>query len=509
MIRVSTDEQADKGYSQREQDESLTRYAKLFRIEIVARFFEDYSGKTFNRPEFNKMMLSIKKHKGIVNRVLFTKWDRFGRNTADSYLMIRTLNKLGVTAQATTQPLDMKIPESKLMLAYYLAQPEVENDRRALNVTAGMRRAQKEGRWMATAPFGYINRVGTDGQKYIEVVEEKAAVVNWFFQKVAEAHYTVESLITQGRKMGLTLEKHGCWVMLRNPIYCGKIRVKAYEDEPEQIVNGKHEPIISEVLFANVQDVLNGKKKQQRTAVEVDSRFPLRGHLVCQDCGRLLTASASKGCRQYYSYYHCTGKCKARFAAQKVEDYLVKELGKLCPHPAVVKLYEEVLQEVMGQNERERRLHLSALQKELEAVTTRKKKALELLLAEKIGSDDYGDIKQEADRRIIQLDAEIEELRNAAYDISGDVSTALRMLSHIDELYLTASTEDKREIISSIFPEKLIFSGEHIRTIRHNEVISLIFNVGVGLNEIEKPAEAGLQEKYPGVFPQRLELWAR
>lgn len=45
-----------------------------------------------------------------------------------------------------------------MMLAIYLAAPEVENDRRALNTFYGMRRARKEGRLMARAPFGYIKR---------------------------------------------------------------------------------------------------------------------------------------------------------------------------------------------------------------------------------------------------------------------------------------------------------------------------------------------------------------
>ncbi|MGO4773556.1 hypothetical protein ACEN2I_18010 [Flavobacterium sp. W22_SRS_FK3] len=40
----------------------------------------------------------------------------------------------------------MSIPEKKMMLAFYLAAPEVENDRRALNTFHGMRRAKKEAR---------------------------------------------------------------------------------------------------------------------------------------------------------------------------------------------------------------------------------------------------------------------------------------------------------------------------------------------------------------------------
>ena len=62
------------------------------------------------------------------------------------------------------------------MLAFYLAAPEVENDRRALNVFNGMRRAKKEGRWMGTAPIGYVNRITEDGKKYIAQKEKDAKI---------------------------------------------------------------------------------------------------------------------------------------------------------------------------------------------------------------------------------------------------------------------------------------------------------------------------------------------
>jgi len=52
-----------------------------------------------------------------------------------------------VEPQAIEQPLDLAVPENKMILAFYLAAPEVENDRRALNVIHGMRRARKEGRY--------------------------------------------------------------------------------------------------------------------------------------------------------------------------------------------------------------------------------------------------------------------------------------------------------------------------------------------------------------------------
>ena len=145
-VRVSTDEQADKGFSLQHQEERLRKYCELQNILVVGFFREDYSAKSFERPEFAKLLERLKKEKKIADYLLFLKWDRFSRNAGDAYGMINTLNRLGIEPQAIEQPLDLNIPENKIMLAFYLAAPEVENDRRALNTIAGMRRAKKEGR---------------------------------------------------------------------------------------------------------------------------------------------------------------------------------------------------------------------------------------------------------------------------------------------------------------------------------------------------------------------------
>src|ERR1700754_4661767 len=120
-IRVSTDEQADRGYSQRNQEEVLRRYCDLNGIQVRKVVYEDHSAKTFNRPAWSKLLLELRKHKGQTDLLLFTKWDRFSRNAGDAYQMINLLGKLGVDPQAIEQPLDMSIPESKIMLAVYLA----------------------------------------------------------------------------------------------------------------------------------------------------------------------------------------------------------------------------------------------------------------------------------------------------------------------------------------------------------------------------------------------------
>ncbi len=103
-IRVSTDEQADKGYSQRNQEEVLRKYCDINSIQVRKVIFEDHSAKTFNRPEWAKLFAEIKKFRGKSDLILFTKWDRYSRNAGDAYQMISTLRRLGIEPQAVERP---------------------------------------------------------------------------------------------------------------------------------------------------------------------------------------------------------------------------------------------------------------------------------------------------------------------------------------------------------------------------------------------------------------------
>ena len=79
-IRVSTDEQAEKGYSQRNQEEVLRRYCEIKSIQVGRVYYEDHSAKTFKRPVWNNLLVDLRKYRGQANLILFTKWDRFSRN---------------------------------------------------------------------------------------------------------------------------------------------------------------------------------------------------------------------------------------------------------------------------------------------------------------------------------------------------------------------------------------------------------------------------------------------
>ncbi len=116
--------------------------------------------------------------------------------------MINILEALGIEPQAIEQPLDLSIPENKMMLAIYLAAPQVENERRALNVFYGMRRARKEGRFVSAPPVGYGN-FNENGRKYIAAKYPQADIMKWAFSEISKGEFTTEQIWRVACKKGL------------------------------------------------------------------------------------------------------------------------------------------------------------------------------------------------------------------------------------------------------------------------------------------------------------------
>jgi len=480
-IRVSTDEQADKGYSQRNQEEMLRKYCNLHAIRVRKAIFEDHSAKTFNRPQWKGLLLDLRKHKGQAELVLFTKWDRFSRNAGDAYQMINLLRKLGVEPQAIEQPLDLSIPENKMMLAFYLAAPEVENDRRALNVFFGMRRARKEGRYMGLAPIGYANRTDPNGRKYIAPDEPHADILRWAFEEIATRRYNTEQIYKMATAKGFKGARSLFWFAMRNPVYCGKIFIPKHKDEESLFVKAQHEPIISESLFYEVQDVLDGRGRQYRLKAAADSSLPLRGFLICPKCGKLLSGSASKGRHKYYAYYHCFGGCTHRFRADRVNELLTIELKKYTPNPKWQPILRSFLSRAYHQQtgrDQEDRKQLTAQIKDLEGKLS---KARDLLLSDQIDAADYRTMKAEYEERLNRQQVKLNALINQPDNFDTIIKRGLGNLFHLSEIYENGSSEEKRKVIGSVYPEKLTFDGDQLRTTRINEAVRLIYTLDASL----------------------------
>ena len=487
-IRVSTDEQADKGYSQRNQQEVLTKYCEINRISVRKVILEDHSAKSFIRPEWTKLLILLRKQRGKTDLVLFTKWDRFSRNAPDAYQMIHTLKVLGVEPQAIEQPLDISVPENKIMLAIYLTTPEVENDRRSLNVFHGMRRARKEGRFMATAPVGYVNQILEGGIKRIFPREPQASLIKSAFKEVSENKFSIEQSWKRAREAGLACNKSTFWLVLRNPVYCGKIVIPKYKEEETYLVQGLHEPLISESLFYDVQDTLAGRKKRKEGGTKIVSldTLPLRGFLNCSKCNKILSGSASKGCRQYYHYYHCSSSCGFRKRAEEVNETFVQGLQDYVLNPAAAELFKTVLVDAyqnITQSERAiKKQHID----QITVLTKKTTRARELLLNGDIDAADYKSIKAESESKIKTLESKISELKGdfiPSNELKTIVDNAINTLTKIDVIYCKSDNETKRKIISSIYAEKFTLEDLKLRTISLSESFKVIYLINSKLTE--------------------------
>jgi site-specific DNA recombinase len=482
-IRVSTDEQADRGYSQRDQEERLRKYCDQHQMTVRKVIYEDHSAKTFERPEWKKLLLDLRRYKGKSDLILFTKWDRFSRNAGDAYKMINVLKKLGVEPQAIEQPLDMSVPESKIMLAIYLSAPEVENDRRALNVFHGMRRARKEGRWMGPAPIGYVNKSKEDGTKYISIQEAEAVHIRWIFGELAKRKYNTEQVWKMAVERGLKCSKHNFWLAIRNPVYCGKIVVAKYKDEEKRLVPGQHEAIVSETLFDGVQDVLDGRGRNYRPKSITHSEFPLRGFLICPKCGKILTGSKSKGRNSYYTYYHCTPQCGTRFKTEETNSLFITEIRKYIPRRGMINLYGQLIMEEFKEATYHTRMERNKVLKQIDVLNEQLNKARKEMLFERIDPADFKIMKADCEREINTLERKIVQLPNDTRTIEAMSEKGLDNLIRLDELFENGTVKEKREIVGSIFPENLTFNGSFYRTARLNEAVRQIYLIEKELQE--------------------------
>lgn len=119
--------------------------------------------------------------------------------------------------------------------------------------------------------------------------------MKWFFEQLADRTYSGEQILRTAREKGLNCSKNNFYTIIRNPIYCGKVIVPKYKNEDAFLAQGIHEALISETMFFNIQDILNGRKKEFGQPIAILESLVLLGFLKCPKCHRSLSGSSSKG----------------------------------------------------------------------------------------------------------------------------------------------------------------------------------------------------------------------
>ena len=265
---------------------------------------------------------------------------------------------------------------------------------------------------------------------------------------------------------------------LRNPVYCGKIFIPPFKNEESYFVKGQHVPLISEQLFSEVQDVIDGRRKNPFRKLKVVShdKLPLRGFLICPECGKMLTGSASKGKYDYYYYYYnCKDHCGVRFSAEKTNDLFVEELRKYIPRPGRLELYSLAIQQDFKEKTKLQDQERKQMIAELETINKRMQNARMMKVDGSLADEDFRSIKSISNAKIEELEKKLSNLSDKHSEINSLLQNALKRLSNLDLLYEKGTMEEKRQIISSTFPENIVFDGKTCRTPRVNTALLLIY----------------------------------
>ncbi len=483
-VRVSTDEQAGRGYSLRDQEQKLLNYCENNNFNVLHIFREDYSAKTFKRPEFKKLLEYCKKNKKDVHQLIFIKWDRFSRNTAESYQMIGVFNQLAIQVNAIEQPLDLSIPEQGLMLAVYLSMPEVENQRRSLNVIAGMRRAFKEGRYVGNAPKGFDN--GKDAaKKPLLVPNEDAKYIQEAFELMATGNYQRNEIFYKLKAKGFNSSKTVFARILDNHLYYGGVFIKAYKDEKEMVVQGIHEPIITKALFEKAQKIMTNRKKGKQTVPKAyNENFPLKGFLRCPICNKQLTASASKGRTQYYSYYHCVSPCKGRYTSDEVHQQVELFLGNLSFDKQFQELYFDAIKEKLTSETSQKALGPKHYEN-LKSIEGKLERVQDLYIDGNMCKSDYESAKERYENLRIELKSK-EASSEDNLKLIELYKKGTEKFIGIEKQYFNSNLEHKRRIIGSIFEKEIHLENKKVRTTNLNPLLNEITNVNKGLRDKNK-----------------------
>ena len=488
--RVSTDDQADRGFSLQHQEKMLTQYCEINNHNLVGMYTEDCSGKSFDRPEWKKIISYIKKNKGKVDVILCLRWDRFSRNHYDALTTIKELFKVNVIVNCVEQPLDLTNPDNKVLLSLYLTIPEVENDKNSIRTTEGSRRARIEGCWTGTAPRGYLNY--RDDKKSTLRASPDAPLIVQAFEKMASGGYSAEEVRRWINGQGIKLSKQSFLNIIRNMAYMGKIYIKPWKKEPSQIVMGLHPALISESIFYKANEVLDGKKRNMIFHLDKTDLYPLKGFLKCPVHNVSLTAYGARSrTNKIHHYYLCT-QCKGsnqRHRITEAHEAIEEVLSNISITATTLTLYKKILEKLFEKEDYIRKDEMQKVKNQLENLLVRKSNLQDMLLDGKISSKDFNEMKQKTEKDIALNNNKLEGLKQHLTPYKNYINNTVPMLENLVSYYRKSNGKTKKKILGCIFSEKLVLEKGKVATTPFTTPILVLLNATKVLGRSTKKKE--------------------
>ena len=310
-------EQYGQGETLAKHEKILFELAQQNKYHISQVYREIVSGDSIaDRPEMQRLLKDI--HQGMYKGVLVVELERLARgDTKDQGIVsdaFKYTDTLIITPTKTYDP-NNEFDEEYFEFGLFMSRREYKTIKRRL-MTA-RQRVIEDGNFIgAVTPYGYdAKRI--DRKTKTIVPNNEAQYVKLMFKWFAEDKLTMGEIARRLTAMGVPTRtgKSVAWNkatigdILKNDVYRGKVRwkhrtvVKEFEEgeivkrtkrlnrDECTLVDGKHEPLISDDLFFQAQAQFKGS-----THVINNKQLsnPLAGLLFCSICGKAMVYQARK-----------------------------------------------------------------------------------------------------------------------------------------------------------------------------------------------------------------------
>lgn len=276
--RVSTDEQAEHGYSIDAQLDTLRNYCKLYNKQIIGEYVDrGVSGKSMKgRYELQQLLKDAEGE--LFDEVIVWKINRMARKNIDLLQIVDLLDKNNIAFRSFSENFETETPMGRFALQMMGAVGELERNTIVDNVKMGHKQRAKTGSHNGKVPLGYrVVKGSAEGRgknTEVVIVEVEAMLVRKIFELYASGK-GLKSIANSLNKEGYTTKANGpfstCSIrdLLDNPMFIGKIRYNQYENWSEKrrkgksanpiLVDGLHPAIIDQSLWDKVR-LLREKK---------------------------------------------------------------------------------------------------------------------------------------------------------------------------------------------------------------------------------------------------------
>lgn len=304
--RVSTQEQAQDGYSISEQAERLRAYCSAMQWYDCSLYSDaGFSGANIDRPALRLLLNDV--HAGKISRVVVYKLDRLSRSQKDTLHLIEDeFIANGVDFCSVTENFDTATPLGRAMIGILSVFAQLEREQIRERLTMGKDARAKNGLFLGSCnvPTGYRRT-----QNGLIIDPYEADIVRRVFSMCA-AGDSVYQIAAKLNAAGLYIKNKPCdpanlRYLLQNETYTGKIRWHG------EYYDGQQDAIIDQSTFDHAQTQLK-RRTDAHNANRRDGRANsyLSGLLYCGCCGAKFSKRTRKKGRTY-AYYACNSRTSA------------------------------------------------------------------------------------------------------------------------------------------------------------------------------------------------------